>query len=479
MTLGRILLVDDDESVRRVTQLQLLQAGYEVATAADGREALQLLRVAPRDLIITDLQMPGISGIDLLSQARVGHPDTTVVLITAFGSIENAVEAMKAGAFDYLTKPVHPDELLLVVNRALERQRLLEEVRILRSNLDAKYGFEGIIGRSSALLHVLELAARAAQAESTVLIRGETGTGKELLAKAIHFNSPRKSHRFITINCAAIPRELLESELFGHAKGAFTGAVVNKTGKIEMAEGGTLFLDEIGELPLELQTKLLRLVQEREIDKIGAIKPTKVNVRVVAATHRPLEQMIAEGTFREDLYYRLAVIPLEIPALRERPEDIPELAVHLFHRCRQKQCRDELELPDSLLPCFTGYRWPGNIRELENVIERIVALSRGPQVTRADLPDFLRGPATEAMRLDLPPHGIQLVEVEREVIACILRRFKGSTTAAAAYFDIDREDFLALLEKHNLGTEFSSKSEVTATGSADQTTGRPASTIAK
>ena len=450
MNRGRILFVDDDESLRRVTQLQLAQAGYEVATAADGECALTMLGALPRELVITDLQMPGLTGIDLLNRIRVEHPETTVVLMTAFGTIETAVQAIKAGAFDYLTKPVNPEELLLIAGRALERRHLLEEVRILRSSLDARYGFDNIIGGSNRLLHVLDLAARAAQADTTVLIRGETGTGKELLAKAIHFNSPRKNNRFITINCAAIPRELLESELFGHAKGAFTGAVAHKVGKIEMAEGGTLFLDEIGELPVELQTKLLRLLQEREIEKIGTTVPTKVNVRVVAATHRPLETMILNGSFREDLYYRLAVIPLEIPPLRERPEDIAPLVLHLFARCKQKHGRDLLEFPDGLLPCFAAYRWPGNVRELENVVERIVALARGPHIGLTDLPDFLRAgsAAAELLRLELPASGIALEQVEARAVGMVLERFNGNLAATADYFRITERQLVELLEKH-------------------------------
>ena len=280
--------------------------------------------------MISDLKMPGMSGIDLLKKVRAAYPETIVVVVTAFGTVESAVEAMKLGAYDYITKPVHPDALELCVGKALQHLHLLEEVRTLRSTLDQKYGFENILGRSDALLYVLDQTARAAQTDATVLIHGETGTGKELLAKAIHFNSTRKDRPFVTINCGAIPRELLESELFGHVKGAFTGAVADKKGKVETADRGTVFLDEIGEMPLELQVKLLRLIQQGELAKVGATGTINVNVRIVAATHRDLKAMIEDGTFREDLYYRLSVIPLDLPPLRERAEDITQLALHFF-----------------------------------------------------------------------------------------------------------------------------------------------------
>ncbi|MEK7406173.1 MAG: sigma-54 dependent transcriptional regulator [Acidobacteriota bacterium] len=452
MTGNRILVVDDDESLRRVVQVQLQQARYEVTTAADGQQALALLERSPQDLVISDLKMPGLCGIDLLKRIKADCPETIVIMMTAFGTVESAVEAMKLGAYDYLTKPVNADALRMVVGRALEHHRLIEEVQNLRSSLDRKYGFENMIGRSSALLYTLDTAARAAQSDSTVLIRGETGTGKELLAKGIHFNSPRKNGPFVTINCGAIPRELLESELFGHVKGAFTGAVAHKKGRVEMADGGTVFLDEIGELPPELQVKLLRLIQEREIDKVGATAPIKVDVRILAATNRNLQAMVEDGAFREDLYYRLAVIPLELPPLRERPEDIPELVQHFFEKGRQKHGRAELALSPSLVPYFTSYRWPGNVRELENVIERVVVLARGDEITINDLPDFLRRerPALEALQLELPPHGISLEAVEKELLLRALKKFDWNQTQAARYLDISRKTLIYRMEKYGL-----------------------------
>ena len=448
----RILVVDDDESLRWVTQVQLERAGYDVAAAESGARALEMLRDAPFDLVITDLRMPGMSGLELLRQVRAEFPETTVILVTAFGSVETAVEAMKAGAFDYITKPVNPDELKLVAGRALEHVALREEVRTLRASLDRKYGFENILGRSAALLQVLDMAARAARAASTVLVRGETGTGKELLARAIHYNSPRKERPFVTINCGAIPKDLLESELFGHARGAFTGAFTNKQGQVEMADGGTLFLDEIGELPPELQVKLLRLVQQGEVAKIGSPGTRTVDVRIIAATNRNLQAMIEDGAFREDLYYRLSVIPLELPPLRERPEDIPELVEHFFLQSREKNGRPNLVLPPPLVQPFMAYGWPGNVRELENVVERLVVLSRGDEITPADLPDFLRRvrPAVEELHLDLPPQGISLEAVEKELILRALQKFNWNQSQAARYLDLSRKTLIYRMEKFGL-----------------------------
>lgn len=449
---ARILVVDDDESLRRVTQVQLEQSGFETKTAADGKEALAELQKAPFQLVVTDLKMPGMSGLELLRRIRADYPEVIVVVITAYGTVESAVEAMRAGAYDYITKPVHPEELELVARRALQHLQLLEENRALRGSLDAKYGFESIIGRSQSLLHVLEMALRAAQTDATVLIHGETGTGKELLAKAVHFNSSRREKPFVTINSGAIPKDLLESELFGHVKGSFTGAVAHRTGKVETADGGTLFLDEIGEMPLELQVKLLRLIQQGEVEKIGAPASSRVDVRVIAATHRNLEAMIEDGTFREDLYYRLSVIPLELPPLRERVEDIPQLVQHFFVKAKRKHGRDDLVLPLSLMPYFTNYRWPGNVRELENIIERLVVLTPGNEIRVTDLPPFLRKeqPPVDAMNVDLPPQGISLEAVEKELILKALEKFNWNQTHAAKYLDISRKALIYRMEKHGI-----------------------------
>jgi DNA-binding NtrC family response regulator len=452
MSAARILVVDDDDNLRWVLQTQLEELGYDVSTAADGHQALAQIGKDPPALVITDLKMPGLTGMELVDRIRAEYPEVPSIIITAFGTIQSAVQAMKSGAYDYLTKPIDHDELALVVSRVLEHFRLLAEVRNLRASLDRKYGFENIIGHSEALLNLLDIAARAARSESTILIHAETGTGKELLARAIHFNSPRREKPFITINCGAIPRELLESELFGHVKGSFTGAVAHKVGKVEMADRGTLFLDEIGEMPGELQVKLLRLIQQGELEKVGATGPVKVNVRIVAATHRNLRAMIEDGTFREDLYYRLAVIPLELPPLRDRAEDIPELVQHFFVNIREKQGRPSLVLPPALLPRFQEYRWPGNIRELENIIERIVVLTPGDEITLRDLPDFLRRERSmsDALHLELPPQGISLEGVEKELLSRALAKFNGNQTHAARYLDISRKALRYRMEKFGL-----------------------------
>jgi two-component system NtrC family response regulator len=376
--------------------------------------------------------------------------------VTAFGSVETAVEAMKAGAYDYVTKPIDYEALILVVHRAMERQNLLDEVRNLRSVLDQRYGFESIVGRSNRLLRVLEMASRVAQHDSTVLILGETGTGKELLARAIHHNSRRKSKPFATVNCGAIPRDLIEAELFGYTRGAFTGAHAAKPGRIEMADGGTLFLDEIGELPIEMQVKLLRLLQNGEIAKVGSTDVMSVNVRVVAATHRNLLSMIEDGTFREDLYYRLAVVPLELPPLRDRKEDLPELAQSLFRKLKERHHMPSLRMSPSLPAHLCGYGWPGNIRELENVIERMLVLSTGDEITDADLPEEIRRlpPArNDAFVLHLPEEGISLEGVERELLIRALDKFNGNQTQSAKFLDISRRTLIYRMEKHGLNTK--------------------------
>ncbi|WP_321473958.1 sigma-54 dependent transcriptional regulator [uncultured Paludibaculum sp.] len=452
MTAQRILLVDDDANLRWVVQTQLEDSGYTVLTAGSAEEAQTIAANDPPALVLTDLRMPGQSGLDLLRNLRETNPDLPVVIITAFGTIQNAVEAVKSGAYDYLTKPIDFEELNLLVRRALEHSRLIEEVRTLRTNLDRKYGFESIIGQSETLLTVLDMASRAAQTNSTILIRAETGTGKELLARAIHQNSPRNQRAFVTINCGAIPRDLLESELFGHVKGSFTGAIAHQQGKVELANGGTLFLDEIGELPMEVQAKLLRLIQQGEIEKVGAPTASRVDVRIIAATHRNLQAMIEDAAFREDLYYRLAVIPLELPPLRERSEDIPELVQNFFLKSKEKVGRPDLILPERLIPFFQSYRWPGNIRELENIVERIVVLSRGNTITEEDLPEMLRKarPAAAAVSLDLPVQGLSLDSVEKELIVKALEMSSWNQTHAARYLDISRKTLIYRMEKHGI-----------------------------
>jgi two-component system, NtrC family, response regulator AtoC len=446
-----ILVVDDDSSLRRVMKMQLEEAGYEVSLAADGDLAWKMLKDTEPQLIITDLQMP-TSGLELLSRIAKEGLQTTVIVVTAFGTIETAVEAMKMGAYDYVTKPIDFEALVLVVHRAMERQNLMEEVRSLRSALDQRFGFSGIVGHSKTLMRVLDQAVRVSQRNSAVLIQGETGTGKELVARAIHHNSRRNSGPFIAVNCGAIPRDLVESELFGYVRGAFTGALTNKSGRFEAADGGTLFLDEVGELPLETQVKLLRVLQEGEVHKLGANTPVKVDVRVIAATHRDLSAMIEDETFREDLYYRLAVVPLRIPPLRERREDIPELIDKLFDRVKERHAMPDVRMASAVHQRLISYRWPGNVRQLENVLERLLVLSSGDLITVEDLPEELVPPAANSQSLwpNLPEEGISLEAVERELISRALEKFEGNQTQAARYLDISRRTLIYRMEKHGL-----------------------------
>lgn len=452
-----ILVVDDDSSVRRVVQMQLSEAGYDVQLAASGKEALRYLEDSIPKLVITDLRMPDLDGIELLRHLVDEQIGTTVIIVTAFGTIETAVQAMRLGAYDYITKPIDYEALLLAVHRAMERQSLLDEVRNLRSALDRRYGFENIIGHSKKLLDVLEKAARVAQHDSTVLIQGETGTGKELLARAIHHNSRRRNQPFVTINCGAIPKELIEAELFGFSKGAFTGAHSNKPGKVEMADGGTLLLDEIGELPLESQVKLLRLIQQGEIERVGTTRPRIINVRIVAATNRNLSAMVEDGSFREDLFYRLAVVPLQLPPLRERREDIPELAEYLFHKAKERHGMPDLRVRSGVIGRLSAHRWAGNVRELENVIERMLVLSNGLEITEQDLPAelYLVSPAAPNLPalFEIPDEGISLEAVERDLLLRALEKAGGNQTRAARYLDISRRTFIYRMEKHGIRNE--------------------------
>src|SRR3954447_15239297 len=452
MKVRKILVVEDDESLRRVMQVQLEKAGHKTSAAADADQALEVLNGDAQDVIITDLNLPGMSGLELLKRVRAEHPETVTIVVTAYGTVTSAVDAMKAGAYDYVMKPVHSYELNVLVDRVLENKRLVEEVQNLRSSIDEKFGFDSNVGHSPALLRVLEAAARVANTSATVLIRGETGTGKEMLAKAIHHNSPRRDKPFVTINCGAIPRELLESELFGHVRGAFTGAVTHKVGKVESAEGGTVFLDEIGEMPTDLQVRILRLLQEHEIEKVGASKSIPVEVRVIAATHRNLESMVEKGTFREDLYYRLVVVPIELPPLRARAEDIPELVCEFFDQSTTRYGRKNLKLSQELLSHFCQYHWPGNVRQLQNVIERMVVLCPNDEITFDDLPDFLRISSASAPRetsLSIPD-GMTLDAIEKEVLRNALSKCKWNQTQAAQQLGVTRKILTSRMAKYGI-----------------------------
>jgi DNA-binding NtrC family response regulator len=450
-----VLLIDDDESVRRVVEYNLQEEGYRVLTAADGTGGFQALQAQPVDLVLTDVRMPEMDGLELLARIKSMQPDLPVIMLTAHGTINSAVEAMKLGAFDYLTKPFNREQLKAAVRKALEVAALTTENRYLREVVAERFSFANMIAGSRAMRAVTETAARVAQSDTTVLLEGESGTGKELLAKALHFHSSRARGPFVTINCGAIPEQLLESELFGHRRGSFTGAVGDKRGKFEAADNGTIFLDEIGELPTLLQVKILRVLQEREIDKVGETRPIKVDVRVIAATNRDLEKMVADGTFRDDLYYRLAVVPIRVPPLRERSDDIPLLVDHFLTKHADRPGRQRPTVEKSVYSAFNLYSWPGNIRELENVIERALVLDKDGVLGLDDLSERLRTREHRVanLRMELPDEGISLEDVERALLLAALHKHNWNQTRAAAFLNITRSTLLYRIQKFGLERE--------------------------
>jgi two-component system NtrC family response regulator len=450
---GRILFIDDDKAGREVALFNLRRAGYEVTSASDGQEGVSLFTPETFDVVITDVKMPGLSGIEVLRRIKKQAPEVPVLVITAFGNVETAVEAMKEGAYDFIGKPFHRDQLLLSVERALERRRLATEVRMLRIRSS---GVEReIIGSSSAMKRLFEIIDRVSRTDAGILITGESGTGKEMIARRIHVHSNRAEGPFVAVNCAAIPGELLESELFGHAKGAFTGAVKDRLGRFRQAQGGTLFLDEIGEIPLPLQAKLLRALQEKVVDAVGGDAPISVDVRIVAATNMDLQSRIRTGRFREDLYYRLNVVEVHVPPLRERPEDIPELVLHFVGELAEGR---DLTVPPRIIEELKHRVWPGNVRELKNACERMVILCDGNEVSLEDLPapsDRLRPektplPDDTGDLPSLPPAGLSLLDLEKKVIESALRIKNGNMTQAAAFLRIPRHVLIYRLEKYGI-----------------------------
>jgi two-component system NtrC family response regulator len=441
---GTILVVENETAARRATQLQLENLGYQVRVADDLPSAFYALRRDPVDLVISNLHLPSGSGLDLLRNVRADYPDTKFVVLTTYGSVNTAIEAMKSGAYDYLTQPLHPVELQILVDRLFEQRRLSREVQVLRNRSDQRFGFKNLIGQSPGLASAVDSAARAARTDAPVLLTGETGTGKELLARAIHFASDRRDQPFVVVNCGSIPRDLVESELYGYVKGAFTGATAHKLGRAEIADGGTLFLDEIAEMPLEAQVRLLRLIQEGEVQKIGAPETSYVDVRLIAATHRKLEDLVRAGSFREDVYYRLAVIPIELPPLRERSGDVPSLVRHIFQENKKKYNRPELQLSPELLPYFARYDWPGNIRQLGNCITRLVVLAQGQEISFADLPSFLREPSQSAVQ------GTTLDFIERQAVIDALEKSNWNQSGAARALGVSRKVLRGRLLRYGL-----------------------------
>ncbi len=444
-----ILLADDDVNLRRVLEFQLTEAGYKVLTAQDGAEALDIFTNDDFDCVITDLRMPRLSGLELLEKIKAANTEIPVIVITAFGEVETAVTAMKAGAFDYINKPFNRDEILLTLERAVNFSETNRENRQLRELVDKEFRLDNIIGDSGAMRAVLNVVGRVSRSDATVLITGESGTGKELVAKGIHFSGKRKDKPFIPINCAAIPESLIEAELFGYKRGSFTGATADTKGKFETADGGTLFLDEISQMPIALQPKLLRVLQEQEIVRIGESTPRKIDVRIIAATNQNLEKMVEGGTFREDLYFRLAVVPVIIPPLRTRREDIPLLINHFFRRAKEKHGFESLKMTREVINVLSNYLFPGNVRELENLIERMVVLSDGENLTLLDVPEYTSKPLQifGRVKFELPAESISLDEVEREIIRYALDMHNGNQSQTARYLGITRSALIYRMQK--------------------------------
>jgi len=457
----RILIVDDEEVLRDVLDAVLRREGFEVVMAASGEEALSILDSDENiDLMILDIMLPGISGIDTLRSVRISSPNLPVIVITAFSSIDGAIEAMKHGAFHYIPKPFKNEEVVLTVTKALEQRRLSNENERLKAELTEKYAYANIIGKSETMRKVFELIRLAAPSRSNILVRGESGTGKELVAKAIHHASPRARNAFVTVNSGSLPPELLESSLFGHMKGAFTGAIATKRGLFEVADGGSIFLDEIGNINLETQAKLLRVIQEKEFMRLGSVETIKVDARIIAASNADLSKLMAESRFREDLYYRLNVITIALPPLRRRREDIPLLIAHFLDKYAEENKRKVREVTPDAMRILLDYAWPGNVRELENTIERAVVLCTGDRIGPELLPDYLRFPAqTDQPAMIVPTDGISLKDAvsryERTMILQSLEMANGVQKRAAELLQLKPSTLNEMMKRlgiHNRST---------------------------
>jgi DNA-binding NtrC family response regulator len=453
-----LLLVEDEQQLRQAIAEQLSDRGFEVTQADSGEAALTHLADFAFDVLITDLRLPGVDGAQVVEAAVARYPDIVAIVVTGYGTIKDAVAAIKRGASDFVNKPFHIDELLHVLGSALEQRRLRSENDYLRAQLEERHQFSAIVGKSQAMVRLFQLLETVAATSSTILITGETGTGKEVVARAIHHNSPRRANRFVALNCSAIPETLLEAELFGHVRGAFTGAVGNRQGRLEQAHKGTLFLDEVGTMSAALQMKLLRVLQEREFERVGDSHTTKVDVRVIAATNSDLEQMVAAGQFRGDLFYRLNVIPVQLPALRERKEDIPLLVQHFLDKfCGDATAglgRPPVTVSQEAMRRLMSYSWPGNVRQLENVVERAVAFSGGRgQLDTPDLPPELGATAAPALPslMTLPEDGLDLdaviASIERELIERSLERTGGNKGQAAKLLHLKRTTLVEKLKR--------------------------------
>jgi two-component system, NtrC family, response regulator PilR len=452
----KILFVDDEPSLREVLGIMLTRAGYAVTSAADGEEAIEHLQKEIFDLVITDLRMPRVDGMEVLKAVKSASPETVVLVITAFATADSAVEAMKHGAYDYLTKPFQVDEVQLIIRNALEKRRLSTENMLLKREMASQSSFAQLVGQSEAMQKVFDVVRKVADSKSNVLICGESGTGKELVARAIHYNSVRSTQPFVAVNCSAVPETLLESELFGHMRGSFTGAISNKAGLFEVANGGTIFLDEIGDTTPTIQVKLLRVIQEREFRRVGGNQDIKVDVRIVAATNKDLEKAVADGSFREDLYYRLDVIPIKLPPLRLRSGDIPLLVKHFLERFSKESGKPRPALDPEAMHVLLGHEWRGNVRELENLIERVVAFSNGATVSDSEIRAWLHRPIVSqsqpSVPTDLPDEGLDLEGfingIEKDLLMKALERTKWGKKKAARLLRLNTRSFRYRLEKY-------------------------------
>jgi DNA-binding NtrC family response regulator len=452
-----VLVIEDDRAQRESLQEILAAEGYEVETAPDGETGLARLQETGFEVVLTDLALPGLGGMEVLKYLVRHRPEALCIIITGYATIKNSVTAMRLGAYDYLAKPVDPQELKLVVKRALEHKKLRQENLQLKKQLCKRFGFTNIIGASPAITRVFDLVRKVADTDATVLLLGESGTGKELIARAIHYNSPRRQGPLIPVNCAAIPEELLESELFGHERGAFTHAVRTRLGRFEQANGGTIFLDEVADMSPSLQVKILRVLQDRAFERIGGVKTIQVDIRVIAATNQDLECMVSQGRFREDLFYRLNVIPIRIPPLRERPSDIPLLASHFLQECSRKKKKPLKRLSPGVMDLLLHYDWPGNVRELENLTERLVILSEGEVVGVSDLPERFGAPLPPASGpglTDFPRQGVHLTsavqEFERQLILKALEKSNWVKTKAARLLHLNRTTLIEKMKKQKI-----------------------------
>jgi len=466
MSKEKILIVDDEKSIREFLEIMLKKEGYKVGSAVNAEEALKLFHNSNYELVISDIKMSGMDGVELLKKIKEINPETIVLMITAYASVDTAIDAMKAGAYDYITKPFNVDEVKHIIQNALDRRRLETENILLKKELKSRYSFANLVGTSPKMLEIYGLIKRVANTRTNILISGESGTGKELVARAIHYESERKEKPFVPINCGAIPENLLESELFGHQKGAFTGAVANKSGLFEVANDGTIFLDEITELPKELQVKLLRVIQERNFRRVGGIEDILVDVRIIAASNKEIDKEVKEGRFREDLFYRLNVIPIQMPPLRERQEDIRFLAEHFFEKHKQELGKDIKGISHEAMDYLESYSYPGNIRELENIIERAVALENTSIILPESLPEYIRtqkvgwalptvgGQEIQRPEIEMPEGGINLEknleDYEKTIIIDALKKAGGVKKKAAEMLGMSFRSMRYKIDKYGI-----------------------------